>query len=527
MVSIAVELSRGDRVATAPPTLAPPGNIKSNFAHSLLVNGVESVLKPAPTEVHVNKNAVASESVPKKEATVGVNVAAGPIKFAEAESGSSAPQASSKPVAARNTAMVNGAPTAKVEPIGGWSGARTAKVKRLEINRNADISEKRNLDSPETKRLAVSETKVDASEAKKSDGSESKHLEEGKAAPGPIADEAPMGDVVSAQGFTPTNGTSLPLGNVKDSEVLATVSSVRPAGDKQSESVTTTLPTAAAATHRETKGGQDDAVHPVKLSEGSSDTASNAAAKDEQPKNSAVAVSADLASGNLTGAGKAEAGIASAVAAVQHVGSGSPGQVHSAAFSGDGSPASFGPVAHQGSVADVTPSVASHNSAYSDEPTSTRESGPGLLTATPTSLEVGIANGTHGWLKIRAEMEDGVVTASLSPGSMAAQEMLHRELPSLVAYLQEEKLGVNTLVVKPSQMTDATGTNADGNLQGQGQSSQQRPDSTWNGVGSGDESSWDRAKQGQEFEVWNSFGGGSGFLPSMGGDLGSWLNVRV
>jgi hypothetical protein len=73
---------------------------------------------------------------------------------------------------------------------------------------------------------------------------------------------------------------------------------------------------------------------------------------------------------------------------------------------------------------------------------------PRMLAATPTSLEVGIQNGTHGWLKVRAEMTDGgVVNASVSAASSAGQEMLHRELPALTAYLQQEKVAVNAITV--------------------------------------------------------------------------------
>jgi hypothetical protein len=73
---------------------------------------------------------------------------------------------------------------------------------------------------------------------------------------------------------------------------------------------------------------------------------------------------------------------------------------------------------------------------------------PQMLTATPTSLEIGVQNGTHGWLRVRAEMtEGGVVNASVSAGSLAGQEMLHRELPALTAYLQEEKVAVNAVIV--------------------------------------------------------------------------------
>lgn len=73
---------------------------------------------------------------------------------------------------------------------------------------------------------------------------------------------------------------------------------------------------------------------------------------------------------------------------------------------------------------------------------------PLILTATPTSLEVGIQNGTHGWLKVRAEMADGgMVNTSVSAASSAGNDMLHRELPALTAYLQEEKVAVNAVVV--------------------------------------------------------------------------------
>jgi hypothetical protein len=83
---------------------------------------------------------------------------------------------------------------------------------------------------------------------------------------------------------------------------------------------------------------------------------------------------------------------------------------------------------------------------------------PRMLSSTPTSLEVGIQNGTHGWLKVRAEMTDGgAVNASVSATSFAGQEMLHRELPALTAYLQEEKVLVNAVIV---HSTPAAGTDA-------------------------------------------------------------------
>ena len=73
---------------------------------------------------------------------------------------------------------------------------------------------------------------------------------------------------------------------------------------------------------------------------------------------------------------------------------------------------------------------------------------PTMLKATSTTLEVGIQDGTHGWLKVRAEMADGgVVNALVSAASSTGQEMLRRELPAITAYLQQEKVAVNAIAV--------------------------------------------------------------------------------
>jgi hypothetical protein len=91
------------------------------------------------------------------------------------------------------------------------------------------------------------------------------------------------------------------------------------------------------------------------------------------------------------------------------------------------------------------------------------------LMATPTSLEIGVANGTHGWLKIRADMTDGgLVNASLSTGTSSGQEMLHRELPSLTAYLQNERVAVNAVVIQPSMTPGADLRGLQGGMAGDG-----------------------------------------------------------
>jgi hypothetical protein len=94
------------------------------------------------------------------------------------------------------------------------------------------------------------------------------------------------------------------------------------------------------------------------------------------------------------------------------------------------------------------------------EPT---DSIPTMLKATPTALEVGIQDGTHGWLKVRAEMADGgVVNASVSAASSTGQEMLHRELPAITAYLQQEKVVVNAIAVHTPLAPGTSSTGMDG-----------------------------------------------------------------
>jgi hypothetical protein len=98
---------------------------------------------------------------------------------------------------------------------------------------------------------------------------------------------------------------------------------------------------------------------------------------------------------------------------------------------------------------------------------------PRMLTATPTMLEVGIQNGTHGWLKVRAEMADGgAVNASVSAVSSAGQEMLHRELPALTAYLQDEKVVVNEVVIHAASVIGGETRSSAGMDAANGQTSQ-------------------------------------------------------
>lgn len=154
---------------------------------------------------------------------------------------------------------------------------------------------------------------------------------------------------------------------------------------------------------------------------------------------------------------------------------------------------------------------------------------PRTLSASPTELEVGIPDGTHGWLKVRAEMTDGgVVNASVSAASSASQEMLHRELPSLTAYLQSEKVGVNTVVVHP---TAGTGTESRGQSAGtESGGSGQTPQRSNEGGEQGRGSLRAAAESAEDVAGYQALHGISedGTLPQAtysGG--GSWLSVRA
>ena len=66
-----------------------------------------------------------------------------------------------------------------------------------------------------------------------------------------------------------------------------------------------------------------------------------------------------------------------------------------------------------------------------------------VVQASSSTLEVGVPSGTHGWVRIRAEIHDGgLVHATLSARSTSGQEMLHRELPGLTRFLASEHVAV-------------------------------------------------------------------------------------
>jgi hypothetical protein len=165
----------------------------------------------------------------------------------------------------------------------------------------------------------------------------------------------------------------------------------------------------------------------------------------------------------------------------------------------------------------------------SDSGTTGVGDGHRTLEATPTALEVGVANGTHGWLKIRAEMADGgVVNASVSATTSAGQEMLHRELPSLTAYLQEERIGVGSVVLHATAAAGprefAGGMESDAGREQMQQRGGQEGESRQDALGTAFSDSGDGYFQGglSGTEEMDKIAARAGYA---GG--GSWLSVRA
>jgi hypothetical protein len=151
---------------------------------------------------------------------------------------------------------------------------------------------------------------------------------------------------------------------------------------------------------------------------------------------------------------------------------------------------------------------------------------PRMLASTPTSLEVGIHDGTNGWLKVRAEMADGgVVNASVSSPSPTAIEMLHRELPALTAYLQEEKVAVNAVVVHAASSAGGEGRSFLG-ADGGGQTPQRGNEEDRRSQNPG----YAKGSDANDAAAYRSLNGvdGEGSLPLNAFESGrGWLSVRA
>jgi hypothetical protein len=195
---------------------------------------------------------------------------------------------------------------------------------------------------------------------------------------------------------------------------------------------------------------------------------------------------------------------------------------------------SGGAAAHVVAAGSVQATVSSPHAATVLASTAT-DSGAGVdtghktLIATSTSLEVGVANGTHGWLKIRADITDGgVVNASLSTATSSGQEMLHRELPSLTAYLQSERVAVNTLVVQPAMTPGVDLRDFQGAMAGDGRGLAQQNGGQGgeNRQGASDSRSVQVEREGF-YSGRNGVGREEGLTLATRAGGGNWLNVRA
>ena len=172
-----------------------------------------------------------------------------------------------------------------------------------------------------------------------------------------------------------------------------------------------------------------------------------------------------------------------------------------------------------------------------------------VMAAGPGRLDVGVFDGTHGWLRIHAELgAGGAVNASLT-ASASAHEALRAAVPEMARYLESEavtvsKIAVHRIAENSSSMSlPPGGSQQDGDTQGRhetrdGAGATQRNSTLENGDGSGPasarvSSATDESAAGVSgFSGW--IGGLSGVMPWIAtaggyweGGSGSWLNVSA
>ena len=150
------------------------------------------------------------------------------------------------------------------------------------------------------------------------------------------------------------------------------------------------------------------------------------------------------------------------------------------------------------------------------------------LVSTPNVLEIGFASGSHGWLKVRAELDGtGEVAASVVAASAGAAEGLHKELPGLSQYLAGEDVAVSSLVVnaagKGVEAQDAAMSFGGGQAQAGGRQGARQGESSG-------EAQTSAGLAGVAAE-WTEFEGGwdRAEVPAamLARGSGSWLSVRV
>ncbi len=160
----------------------------------------------------------------------------------------------------------------------------------------------------------------------------------------------------------------------------------------------------------------------------------------------------------------------------------------------------------------AAPGAAEINSAH------TISSGPG-------QLEVGVLDGTHGWLSIRTEMgHNGAVNALVTSGA-TAHDALRETIPAMAGYLAAEQLNVDRIAVGSAPEGSFAGSGLADSGQGS-KSQQERPDG---GTAAPAQSNGDGGSQagpaGAEGISAALFGGAGTVFRGEG--IGSWLSVTA
>jgi hypothetical protein len=91
---------------------------------------------------------------------------------------------------------------------------------------------------------------------------------------------------------------------------------------------------------------------------------------------------------------------------------------------------------------------------------------PQVLASGPARLDVGVLDGTHGWLRIRAEMGAGGAVSAALTANAVAHESLRAVLPEMASYLESESVSVSRIALH--RAAGANGMAATGDQQSGG-----------------------------------------------------------
>ena len=90
------------------------------------------------------------------------------------------------------------------------------------------------------------------------------------------------------------------------------------------------------------------------------------------------------------------------------------------------------------------------------------------ISSTPPRLDVGVFDSTHGWLRIRAELDArGQVNASLTAASARPMSRCGAALPEMTSYLASESVNVSRIAVHRVAEARLRSAPADGHVAGE------------------------------------------------------------